>query len=485
MQKRLAIYLIIILCFPFGFSIRAQNTPTNPFNCYSIVAGRAASKSGAVLFAHNEDDWGERVVNALVVAAEKHSPGEKIALKTGHKIAQVSHTHKYIWLEMPEMEFSDSYFNEFGLCIGSNQCRSREDQKDYTAGGIGYWLRRILAERATSARQAVQIAGKLIEKYGYHSSGRSYTIADPNEAWLLSVVQGRHWVAARIPDDAVMIISNYYVIKTVDLSDSLNYLGSKDLISYAIERNWYNPEKDGPFNFREVYSAPDNLMNDENIARKWRALNILQDTLYDYHADFPFCFQPKRKIDRNDLFSVLRDHYEGSFLDETKGSGYQTISPHENKVMPICSNTNQYGFVAELRNWLPADVGCILWLASRRPCSQAFIPWYCGIQQLPYPAPFSKEKVLKNHFHPTTEFINQSNNLKQYGFPVNLLQLDSNYQHLHKPLFEKIQDFDNQLHLNQNVFENQINKIPLKQQTTRSQMLDEYFHSIVLKLSNN
>ena len=84
------------------------------------------------------------------------------------------------------MDFADSYLNEWGVTIASNACRSREDSTGLTKGGISYWLRRLMAERARTAREAVQIGGELVEKYGYDSSGRTYCIADAQEAWLMA-----------------------------------------------------------------------------------------------------------------------------------------------------------------------------------------------------------------------------------------------------------------------------------------------------------
>ncbi len=147
------------------------------------------------MFAHNEDDWGDRIVNFYKVPAMQHKAGETITLKNEGELKQVSKTYSYLWLEMPEMEFSDSYMNEWGVTIGSDACMSREKKAKLTDGGIGYWLRRAMAERATSAREAVKIGGALVEQYGYSSSGRTYCIADAHEAWMLAVVNGKHWVA--------------------------------------------------------------------------------------------------------------------------------------------------------------------------------------------------------------------------------------------------------------------------------------------------
>ena len=79
----------------------------------------------------------------------------------------------------------------------------------------------------------MKIAGEIIEKYGYFSPARNYTVADKDEAWIINVVKGRHYVAKRIPDDKVMLLSNYLAIRDVDLNDKENVIASPDLIACA------------------------------------------------------------------------------------------------------------------------------------------------------------------------------------------------------------------------------------------------------------
>ena len=118
----------------------------------------------------------------------------------------------------------------------------------------------VLRERAHNAREAVKIAGEIIEKYGYFGAARNYTVADKDEAWIINVVKGRHYVAKRIPDDKVMLISNYLAIRDVDLNDKENVIASPDLIEYAIKMGRYKPAKAGDysdFDFSRAYQPDD------------------------------------------------------------------------------------------------------------------------------------------------------------------------------------------------------------------------------------
>ena len=121
MKTRIAFLITILLAGPI---LQAQQT----FDCFSILAGKNATADGSVLFAHNEDDWGDRIVNWYQVPGSKHQPGEMITLKNGGQLDQAAITYSYLWLEMPEMEFSDSYMNEWGVTIGSDACQSREER---------------------------------------------------------------------------------------------------------------------------------------------------------------------------------------------------------------------------------------------------------------------------------------------------------------------------------------------------------------------
>ncbi|NOZ79583.1 MAG: hypothetical protein GXP48_10480 [Acidobacteria bacterium] len=351
-------------------------------NCFSVMVGPGASRDGAVLFAHNEDDRPPQIVNWITVPHRVHAPGEVVRLKDGATLPQVGETAGMIWLQMPQQEFSDAYMNEYGVTIASNACWSRVNDANLTDGGIGYWLRRLMAQRAHSAREAVEIGGRLIERFGYHSSGRTYCIAGPREAWMMAVVRGRLWVAERIPDNAVAVLANRYTIGEIDLADTANFLGNPDVVSYAEKRGWYDPKRDGDFNFRNAYSAPSSRYSIANIARQWRGVSVLSGKKWYPGADLPFAFRPAHAVDVRDLMSLLRDHFEGTQF-ETPAT-FNHGDPHKNFVKRICSQTTQYGFVAQLRSSLPPAVGAVLWIAPRRPCVQPFVPVYCGIESFPH-----------------------------------------------------------------------------------------------------
>lgn len=418
-SRAFAIFVIIFVCTPL--------VAVSGENCFSILAGSATTRDGAVYFAHNEDDPLPQIVNFMKVPHLTHTPEEVVTLKNGATLPQVPETAAFIWLQMPGEEFADSYMNEFGVTISSNQCSSRVKEADLTDGGIGYWLRRLMAERAHSAREAVTIGGKLVEQFGYLSSGRTYSVADTKEAWLFSVVRGRIWVACRVPDDKVAVVANCYTIGEINLSDTANCLGNPDIIPYATKKGWYDPNHDGVFNFRKTYSAPKAAYSIRNLARWWRGVTVLSGKEWDLKKPLPFSISPARKLGVPDLANLLRDHFEGSQF-ETPAS-FNHGNPHGNYVKRICSDTTQYGFVAQLRSGLPVDMGAILWLAPRRPCIQPFVPVYCGIQAFPHGfARKSFDDAIATQFAPDPARYTATQDLAYWSFFEQAMRIDEDYR---------------------------------------------------------
>ena len=382
--------------FLFLFSFLFTATAQDNYNCFTILSGKNASEDGSVFLAHNEDDSGEQLVNIYKTRSIYSADYLTVKLKRGGILKLDKELLSVLWLEMPGMEFSDSYQNEYGVTIVSDACPSREDKAELTDGGIGYWLRRAMAIQARTAREAVLIGGALIEEYGYASSGRTYSIADTSEAWMLSVVNGKHWIAQRVPNDEVAIIPNYYTIGKVNLKDSNNFLASRDIISYARERDWFSG-KDSEFNFRETYAKPYTLTDAVNLERHWFAINQLSKKHYSINETFPFSFEPSKKLILQDLFQILRSHYEGSSYD--KSENYSLGSPHKTH-RGICANSTQYAMVAQLRSSLPLEIGIVSWISFYHPCVHSFTPWYNGMLTTPNSTHnnMNPEIALEKHF---------------------------------------------------------------------------------------
>jgi dipeptidase len=216
-------------------SLLASTSAAQAPGCSTVVVGKKASLTGEVLLGHNEDNEGRLVVACYRMRRLKHAPGEGMALEEGKaKIPQVAETAAYLWWETIaewKASYSDDFVNEYGVAVVSDSCwPSKEIKGELAEGGIGYGLRRVIAERARTAREGVDIAAALVERYGYADSGRTYIIADKNEGWLFEIVMGKHYVARRVADDEIAFIPNWYTIREVDFKDQERWVVSPDLV---------------------------------------------------------------------------------------------------------------------------------------------------------------------------------------------------------------------------------------------------------------
>ena len=401
-MKKNLIFSLIILAF----------VPLTSKACYTIVAGKKATADGAVLFAHNEDDGGLQLFNFWQVPGQTHQQGEQLQLIHGGQIPQIAQTWAFSWIEDVHQEFSDFYMNEWGVTLASNACGSKIKDAEVTDGGIGYMLRRVVAQRARTAREGVKIAGQLLDQLGYAShgsTGRTLVIADKNEAWLLDILPGKYWVAQRVPDDAVVLQPNIYVIRAVNFNDTVNFITSKkDIRKYAIKKGWYHPKKDKRFDFAYIFSdfrAP-YFFERGYDTRQWRGQQMLSGKTTSVKEakifGLPFSVKPDHKLAPADLMQVLRDHYDGTIYDV---SGNKKGNPNRSRERTICYRTSQVSVVAQLRNGLPKEIAPVLWVSFGRPDVNTYVPFYPVAAKIPdfyhfVPGNGGWESSLKNHFTP-------------------------------------------------------------------------------------
>jgi len=299
-----------------------------PEECTVLVAGKKTTTDGSILFVKSEDDSPKDVDFLWYVPRKIHAPGSVVKLKAGGTIPQVKETYAYFWDQCPGTSYSNGIVNEWGVAFGSNGCISKEDsvkeveaRGDLVKGGLGFMLRIILAERAKTAREAVEIAAKLIDKYGYNASGRNLNIVGPNDAWQLQMVRGKNYAARRVRDDEVAIIANTFSIRDVDMNDNNNFICSPTLISYAVQRGWYDPKKDGAFDFAKTYAPEKAHKWPGNTFRQWMMAKLLNKNFplspeESTQGRMPVSVKPDRKLSLGDVMTIFRNHYEGTSLDK-------------------------------------------------------------------------------------------------------------------------------------------------------------------------
>jgi len=375
--------------------------------CYTVIAGRKTTADGSVLVAHNEDDSGDIVANLRRIAPRTYPGPVRTALNAGASFEAPARTLGHLWLEATTQDFADAFVNDAGVVLVSNSCPSREKEADLVEGGIGYLLRRLVAEQATSARDAVKLAGALIAKHGYSGSGRTYSFADRKEAWMLSVVKGRHWVAKRVPDDQVVVIPNHYILRDVDLADRENVLASEGLVAHAQRRGFQDPK--APFDFARSFRAEfkGELVKDGNTLRQWRGVEKLSGKAWKVDDAFPWSFHPGQPVTPEALMDLLRDHYEGTPYDLTEG--HRKGTPNASGLRTICTRTTIHALVAQLRDGVPAPLATRLYLSLARPDTTVFVPFYASVRELPPGLGFGEgghdyDRMWREHWLPSTAF---------------------------------------------------------------------------------
>ena len=268
-------------------------------------------------------------------------------------------------------------------------------------------------QRAKTAREAIKVITSLVEEYGYGSEGESFSIADPNEVWILEMIgngsggKGAIWVALKIPDGMVAAHANHSRIGTFPLDDPENCMYSKNVIDFAVEKGWYNPESGKAFEFNKVYdpATPEKLKYSE--ARVWSLFRRIAPSLNlspDYHRGlsdkrYPLWIKPDKKLSTYDIFRLARDHYEGTAFDMTKGLQAGPYgSPQRNRPLsfyvdsikyswerPISTYNTAFSFVAQMRGNLPDEIGAVLWFGEDETYFTCYTPVYVSTKDIAEP----------------------------------------------------------------------------------------------------
>ena len=325
---------------------------TNAFACSTIIIGKDVSKTGTVIVGHNEDNGGRVIAQQHWVPAQTHKAGEMIIFEgAAAPIPQVEKTLGFYWTQtfVPGgASFSDGFVNEKGVTIVSNACSQifPENKEELKFGGVGYGIRRIMAERATSAKDAIKIATELLANYGYRSPGRTYTIADTKEVWQLAIHQGNKWVARRIQDNEVVYIPNNFTMNKVDVTDTANVMVSPGLVEKAIKDGRYKPAVEGKytdFNFREAYQPVERRLMRYNIVRNQIAWKKITGKTFTDEKDFPYSVVPDKKFGVEEVKDILRSDApeDGKAAGEwfhTEGNGLNRPTTHEAVVFVMDPN---------------------------------------------------------------------------------------------------------------------------------------------------
>lgn len=375
--------------------------------CSNFIVGKKASVDGSVMCSYSADDYG-MFQNLCHYPAAKHAKGEM------RKIYDWD-TNKYHG-EIPEAAQTYSVIgniNEWQVTIGETTYGGREEMVDSTGimdyGSLIY----VALQRSKTAREAIKVMTTLANTYGYNSEGETFTICDPNEAWIMEMMgkgagsKGAVWVALRIPDDAVCAHANQSRIGKFNMKDKKNVMYAKDVVSFARSKGWFQG-KDADFSWKMAYAKPDFSGRRFCDARAWSMLNHFYDmTPYLDWAlgknpdaqDMPLWVVPNKKVSVQDVENVMRDHYEGTPLSVADGSDigggiwempyrptplmYKVDGKQYFNERPVSTQQSGFVFVSQMRSWLPREIGGVFWFANDDANMAAFTPVYCSMTERP------------------------------------------------------------------------------------------------------
>ena len=395
------------------------------FACTNLVVGKKASADGSVMCTYNCDSFGF-LMPLSFSAPGRHAEGDLIAMRGWGPQA----SERFI-KEAPYTYGVVGLMNENQVSIvettwgGRRELVNREGYFDY------FTLMDIALKRSTTAREAIVVINELVSEYGYSSSGESFAICDPQEAWIMEIVgkgpgrKGAVWVALRVPDDCICAYANSSRIRQFPQVAKMSKADKKrgyceipgecmyaaDVVSLARELGLYEGS-DADFSFREAYGPLDFSAIRYCEARVWSFFRHHSDPAeMDKYLPFlngdtevidhlPLWIKPVAPISVRELMNDMRDHYEGTALDMTADvSAGPWASPYRNQPVnffssdstamfrerPIGCQQSGMTMVCQMRSWLPDAVGGVTYFNMDDATMVAYVPVYCGITRVPEP----------------------------------------------------------------------------------------------------
>ncbi|MDE6754028.1 MAG: C69 family dipeptidase [Muribaculaceae bacterium] len=378
------------------------------FACTNFIVGKKASADGSVMVSYADDSY-TRFGYLHHSPRGKHQPGEmRKVVDWGDdsprgEIPQAAETYNVV-----------GNMNEHQLVIGETTWGGYPELEDTTGNSILDYgsLIYITLERCKNAREAIKTMGELVDKYGYASTGETFSIADKNEAWIMEMIgkgsgeKGANWIAVRIPDNAIAAHANEPRIRKVDYKDKENVMYSKDLFKWA-RKHGYLKGKDEDFSFADAFSDHKAAKRRSCDGRVWsfyrnfatpeEDAKWLKWVTAESDEPLPLYIIPDRKLSLKDMQDRMRDHYEGTPLDMTQdiggGNNKAPVRWKPNKFevdgesyfheRPTATQQTAWHFVSQSRSDMPDAVGGVLWFGTDDANTSVYMPFYCSMTEVP------------------------------------------------------------------------------------------------------
>jgi dipeptidase len=382
--------------------------------CYMMAVGRQASTDGSVMVARNCDSNSTEAQRIVSVPRLKHSADEMIRIPDSKNmvIPQVAETYAYTaiirMVDGEDIGMVAGGINEFQMSAGASTggwVRPEVAQlTPWPDTVLGDYVMTLVLERCKTAREGIEWLGMITEKYGARTD--NYILADPNEVWLFEQYQGYHWAAARVPDDCFVVEANSFRLAEIRPDDPANYLCDPDLIPFAIKHGLWDPKGGVAFHASRAYGS--NAMNRPrgglpqpyySLHRIWRGIMRLAPSAqldpYEPSQEYPLFVKPDQKVAPADLFSVLKDYYQGTPLDEYGAldgayptlvdgpTGHYRYAPAWCKSRIIGCPQTITSWVTQSRAHLPNPIGGVLWAGLAATASSPHLPFYAHNTRTP------------------------------------------------------------------------------------------------------
>lgn len=362
--------------------------------CTTVLVGSEASIDGSLFIARSADSSALKAQHMVVHPARNYEKGAMYRT-ADHKGAnnfeypQPAHAMRYTTIPNWQTQLHGAAgWNEVGVGIsGTESIFARDDalkldpyneDKGITEDDI----LDILLPRAKTAKEAVQLLGHIVETIG---AGEGFGVAfvDKNELWYLETGTGHQWLAQKLPKDQYFASGNQGRLQTYD-PKSPDMLASKTLVSWATEHGFYNPEKDGAFNFSKAYTRDDARDRDYNDPRVWQIQKLLTPSLTQditQGRSFPVYAKPDQKVTLADLKAIMRNHYEAGELasHDPYTHGLRGDEPYR----PISVFRTYESHVMQVRHWLPQEIGEVNYVAMGMADLSVYVPYYQGLKAYP------------------------------------------------------------------------------------------------------
>ena len=375
--------------------------------CNYVLAGKNATTDGSVLMGYN-NDWAPNNYTYLQVVPGDATHYQYVRVLTLGSVPEGGINVKQLGVN-------------FGTATTLDSAVLAADP--FVKKGYGGEIWDMILQQCSTAQEALTLLGQMAQTGFTAGAAGSFGIADPEEAWTFELLGGHHWVAQRVPDNAVLAHPNIVVVRQVSLNDTANFRGSSDLQSFAQTIGRYTPSE-GPFDVAWAYHDRDVLLSYYNTDRLWGAFDLVAPSL-KLTPDMPYATRPvyvvpDHKVSRQDIAAICRYHYEGTSIDQT--AGYSLMSPHDQTNRPICYATTCHSEVWQLRSWKPDEIGGVMWVALSRPCSSTYVPFYGSVTSVP--AAWGGRTAF-NEFRDVAESLDRNgtiNGLTRYGYYIPLVK---------------------------------------------------------------